>query len=164
MERCWNGTFRLHRPDPSHHAFGYFYKQDTKKRYWDNNFVKWKGTFRSDLPKWPDRSKLTTFKAGNEYSRWNNRSFGNFGLNGKRPEPRRRVVQIKLTPVLTSKARYQNIKSFIPGKFPAKELVTGSAAWLKPERLWKSLRSRQALLKCCYYHHFGCLFLFSFRK
>ena len=23
----------------------------------DNNFVKWKGTFRSDRPKWPDRSK-----------------------------------------------------------------------------------------------------------
>ena len=36
-----------------------------KKRYWDNNFVKWKGTFRSDLPKWPDRSKLTTFKVPN---------------------------------------------------------------------------------------------------
>ena len=30
----------------------------------DNNFVKWKGTFRSDRP---DRSKLTTFKAGPEY-------------------------------------------------------------------------------------------------
>ena len=34
----------------------------------DNNFVKWKGTFRSDRPKWPDRSKRTTFKAGPEYS------------------------------------------------------------------------------------------------
>ena len=34
----------------------------------DNNFVKWKGTFRSDRPKWPDRSKWTTFKAGPEYS------------------------------------------------------------------------------------------------
>ena len=28
----WNGAFRLHRPDPSHRAFGYCsYKQDTKK-------------------------------------------------------------------------------------------------------------------------------------
>ena len=30
----------------------------------DNNFGKWKGTFRSDRPKWPDRSQWTTFKAG----------------------------------------------------------------------------------------------------
>ena len=28
----------------------------------DNNCVKWKGTFRSDRPKWRDRSKWTTFK------------------------------------------------------------------------------------------------------
>ena len=30
----------------------------------NNNFVKWKGTFRSDRPKWPDRSLWTTFKVG----------------------------------------------------------------------------------------------------
>ena len=34
----------------------------------DNNFGKWKGTFRSDRPKWPDQSQWTTFKAGPEYS------------------------------------------------------------------------------------------------
>ena len=34
----------------------------------DSNFVKWKGTFRSYLPKWPDRSMRTTFKAGPEHS------------------------------------------------------------------------------------------------
>ena len=33
-----------------------------------NNFVKWWGTFWSDRPKWPDRSKWTTFKAGHKYS------------------------------------------------------------------------------------------------
>ena len=33
----------------------------------DNNFAKWKGIFRSDRPKWPDRSKWTAFKAGPEY-------------------------------------------------------------------------------------------------
>ena len=33
----------------------------------DNNFGKWKGTFRSERPKWPDRSQWTTFKAGPEY-------------------------------------------------------------------------------------------------
>ena len=34
----------------------------------DNNSGKWKGTVRSDRPKWPDRSQWTTFKAGPEYS------------------------------------------------------------------------------------------------
>ena len=34
----------------------------------DNNFGKWKATFRSDRPKWPDQSQWTTFKAGPEYS------------------------------------------------------------------------------------------------
>ena len=34
----------------------------------DNNFGKWKGTFRSDRPKWPDQSQWTTFKAGPEDS------------------------------------------------------------------------------------------------
>ena len=36
----------------------------------DNNFVKWKGTFQSDRPKWPDRSKWISFKSGLEYSGW----------------------------------------------------------------------------------------------
>jgi len=57
---------------------------------WDNNFVKWKGTFQSDRPKWPDRSKLfPNIPVGpNEMvsSIWcTNRDFRNFGLNGKRP-------------------------------------------------------------------------------
>ena len=35
----WSGTFRLHRPDPSHRAFGYCScKQDTKWRYWEQQF------------------------------------------------------------------------------------------------------------------------------
>ena len=36
----------------------------------DNNFVKWKGTFQTDRPKWPDWSKWISFKAGLEYSGW----------------------------------------------------------------------------------------------
>ena len=36
----------------------------------DNNFVKWKGKFQSNRPKWPDRSKRTTFKADPEHSSW----------------------------------------------------------------------------------------------
>ena len=97
------------------------------KRYWDNNFVKWKGTFWSDLPNgqtgqsWP-LSKYRIFPLDQTEmvrSIWcTNQSFRNFGSNRKRPEPRRRAVQIKLTLVLISKARYQNITSFIPGKFP----------------------------------------------
>ena len=35
----WNGTFRLHRPDPSHRALGYCScKQDTKEWYWGQQF------------------------------------------------------------------------------------------------------------------------------
>ena len=35
----WSGTFRLHRPYPSHRAFGYCScKQDTKERYWEEQF------------------------------------------------------------------------------------------------------------------------------
>ena len=35
----WNGTFRLHRADPSHHAFGYYSrKQDAKEGYWGQQF------------------------------------------------------------------------------------------------------------------------------
>ena len=107
----WNGTFRLHTPDPSLRAFGYCScKQDTKERQWGQQFCQMErailpcmpeayharfpdsetthetklpvarekeplvprvGPFRSDRPKWPD---VCT-----------NRSFRNFGLNGKRP-------------------------------------------------------------------------------
>ena len=35
----WNDTFRLNGPNPSHRAFGYCsYKQDTKERYWGQQF------------------------------------------------------------------------------------------------------------------------------
>ena len=35
----WSCTFRLHRPDPSHRAFGYCScKQDTKERYREKQF------------------------------------------------------------------------------------------------------------------------------
>ena len=73
----------------------------------DNNFVRWRGTFRSDRPKWPDQSKWTTFKAGHEYSgqtkpKWTipfdqtNRNFQNFGLNGNKApldSPLRRILR-----------------------------------------------------------------------
>ena len=35
----WIGTFRLHRPDPSHRAFGYCScNQDTGEQYWEQQF------------------------------------------------------------------------------------------------------------------------------
>ena len=74
----WNGTFRLHRPDPSHHMllFGYCScKQDAKEQYWAtsvqywaNSVFKWKGTFWSDRQKSSDRSKWTVFKGCPKYS------------------------------------------------------------------------------------------------
>ena len=37
----WHGTFRLHRPDPSHCAFGYCScNQDIKERYWGQQFCR----------------------------------------------------------------------------------------------------------------------------
>ena len=74
----WNGTFRLHRPDPSHHVLlsGYCScKHDAEEQYWANSVqywansvFKWKGTFWSERQKWPDRSKCTTFKGCPKYS------------------------------------------------------------------------------------------------
>ena len=111
----WNGTFRLHRPDISHRVFGYCScKQDKKERHWGQQFwqralsrlVKisgisgsavngtrfvdsshWKiprksGKFR---PKWPDRSKGITFKAGPEYSGRNQPTFPEFWVEWKAP-------------------------------------------------------------------------------
>ena len=40
----WKGIFRFHRPDQSHRALGYCScKQDTKERYWGQQFCQWKG-------------------------------------------------------------------------------------------------------------------------
>ena len=62
----------------------------------DNNFGKWKGTFRSDRPKWPDQSQWTDLQSWSRTFRsdqtemvrsiwWTNGNFRNLGLNGKRP-------------------------------------------------------------------------------
>ena len=47
----WNGTFRLHRPDPSHHVLAIVLVSKIQKSgTGDNNFnfVKWNGTFQTD--------------------------------------------------------------------------------------------------------------------
>ena len=93
----WNGTFRLHRSEPSYLAFGYWsWKQDTKERYWWQQFCQikrdisvrptettrpvkvdhlqsWSWIFRSDQTEMV-RSIWCT-----------NRNVRNFGLNGKHP-------------------------------------------------------------------------------
>ena len=39
VPNAWKSTFRLHRPDLSHHAFSYCScKQDTKEQYWEQQF------------------------------------------------------------------------------------------------------------------------------
>ena len=41
----WNGSFRFHRPVPSHRVFAYcsLCKQDTKERYWGQQFCQMEG-------------------------------------------------------------------------------------------------------------------------
>ena len=47
----WNSTFRLHTPDPNHHTLVIvLVSRMQKSSSGDNNFVKWRGTFRSDRP------------------------------------------------------------------------------------------------------------------
>ena len=47
----WNGTLRLHRPDPSHRALGYCScKQDTKERHWGQQFCQ----LEKDISVWPN--------------------------------------------------------------------------------------------------------------
>ena len=72
----WNDTFRLHRPDPGHRAFGYcnyIVSRIQKSSSVDNNYVKWKGTFHSDRP--PEilmtgKVKFDYFQRWSQILRW----------------------------------------------------------------------------------------------
>ena len=67
----WNCTIWLHRPDQSHCAFGCCScKEDTKERYWGQQFCQMERDISSDQPKRPDQSEWTTFKAGPKYCGW----------------------------------------------------------------------------------------------
>ena len=91
----WNGTFRLHRRDPSLRAFGYCScKQDTKERYWGKQFclmetdisvrpTEMTGLVKEDYLQtwsrifWSDQTEMVC-------SIWcTSRNFRSFGLNGK---------------------------------------------------------------------------------
>ena len=53
----WNGRFRLHRPDPSHRAFGYCsWKQDTKERYCLGTTILSNGKEYFGLTDWNDQT------------------------------------------------------------------------------------------------------------
>ena len=66
----WNGTFRLHRPDLKHHAFGYCtFKQDTEEWYWGQQFGQMEKDINftvglTDQPDLLDRSKWAIFQGG----------------------------------------------------------------------------------------------------
>lgn len=63
----WNGTLRLHRPDPSHRVFCYCScKQDAEERFSGQQFCQME---RDELMNWLDQLKWTTFKDGLKYFR-----------------------------------------------------------------------------------------------
>ena len=65
----WNDAFHSHRPDPSHRAFGYCsFKQDTKERYWGQQFCQMERDISVRPTKMTRPIKVATFKAGPEYS------------------------------------------------------------------------------------------------
>ena len=103
----WNGTSRLHTPDPSHRAFGYCScKQDTKELYWGQQFCQmerailpWvseafharfpvsETTHETKVPIVGEKEPLVPSLGPFRSDRPNvctNRSLQNFGLNGKR--------------------------------------------------------------------------------
>ena len=61
----WNGTFWLHRPDPSHLAFGYYScKQDAKEGYWGQQVCQ----MEMDISVQP--TKMTKQVKVNHLQRW----------------------------------------------------------------------------------------------
>ena len=75
----WNGTLRLHRPDPSHRAFGYCScKQDTKERYWEQQFCQVGSTDRNVWATGPGSEQTEMVRS----ICYTNRNFRNLGFNG----------------------------------------------------------------------------------
>ena len=84
----WKDTIQLHRPDPSHCPFGYCsFKQDTKERYWGQQFCQMERDISVRLTKMTRRVKVATFKAGPEYSNSFDvpPKFPEFEVDGKAP-------------------------------------------------------------------------------
>ena len=93
----WSCTFRLHRPDPSHHAFGYCScKQDTKERYCGQQFCEIEKDISVPPTEMTRLAKVDHLQSWSQIFRsdqtemvrsiWcTHQNFRNFGLNGKRP-------------------------------------------------------------------------------
>ena len=66
----WNGTFRLHRPDPSNSAFGHCScKKDAKERHWGQQFCQMERDISEIFrPEWANRSKWTKLRGGPQCS------------------------------------------------------------------------------------------------
>ena len=112
----WNGTFRLHRPDPSHREFGYrSCKQDTNEPYRGQQFCEMKRDGPTDL-KWTDGSNIPVGLQNGLIVPFDFKpDFRNFGLNGKRPL---KVDYTSSWSVLTFKAALllYTIASLLPRK------------------------------------------------
>ena len=92
----WIGTFWLHRPDPSHRAFGYCScNQDTREQYWEQQFCQMERDIsvlptevtrpvkEDHLESWSRMFRSDQIRTGS--SIWcTNRKYRIFGLNGKR--------------------------------------------------------------------------------
>ena len=93
----WNGSFRFHRPVPRHRVFAYCSccKQDTKERYWGQQFCQMERTFgRTDWNEWTGQSEPPSKVVPNipvgphrngSFHLISNQNLRIFGLNGKRP-------------------------------------------------------------------------------
>ena len=121
----WNGTFWLHRPNPSHCVFGYCScKEDTKEWYWGQQVCQ----MEQDISVRPADRDNQTSQSGPPSKlvpnipvgpNWNGpfhfdvptRNFWNFGLNGKRPLPP--VGNIYDGPLLTDTLQYFFITNFV---------------------------------------------------
>ena len=90
----WKSTFRLHRPDLSHHAFSYCScKQDTKERYWEQQFCQMERGISVGATEMMRQVKVDHLQSCSRIFRsdqtklvhtiWcTNRNFQDFGLNG----------------------------------------------------------------------------------
>ena len=65
----WNGTLRLHRPGPS---------QDTKERYWEQQFCQFGSTDRNVWATGPGSEQTEMVRS----ICYTNRNFRNLGFNG----------------------------------------------------------------------------------
>ena len=119
----WNGTFWLHRPNPSHCVFGYCScKEDTKEWHWGQQVCRMERDISVQSTEITRPVKVDHLKSWSRifqsdqsemvHSIWcTNRNFWNFGLNGKHPLPP--VDDRYVGPLLTDTPQYFFITDFV---------------------------------------------------